>query len=370
MPLSSTLYITAARVVARVLAAPGVRSVFIRRSVATGDAVFPLSDLDLSLVVGEIGGAGMADLYRRLRIAGILFPRLGEVQVTTPEELRDMAESDPYRAYLDGRSAITIFGEQPHIPQFALSPTAVARRLVFWLDHYLPLAVRRGRHGDQRKFVFEMWNALSVLQGRWPVPQLSRRTIQELWNNGGFEVGAPPFVQCCRFAEQAHALLGCTAPEIDRTILLKSPRPILLLPRADSAWPPEAYRPGVRVFTPPALNLFMATQDPLLWLDVEVQLRELGFEMPSRGSWCAACLRLAGGERLRRPGFSERGPGQYARRLVQLETVIAWIEKGQVGEPSPTPERSAPQSVSTYYREQFDQLAKEAARLRPRARAL
>jgi hypothetical protein len=360
----------AARVVARVLSAPGVRSVFIRRSVATGDAVFPFSDLDLSLVIGEIGGTEMADLYRRLRIARILFPRLGEVQVTTPEELRDMAESDPYRAYLDGCSAITIHGEQPHLPQFALSPMSVARRLVFWMDYYLPWAVRRRRHRDQRKLVLEMWNALNVLQGRWPAPQLSRLAIQESWKNNGLEDGAPPFVQCCRFAEQAHALLGCTAPAIDRQVLLKASRPILLLPRADSAWPQEAYRPGVRVFTPPALSLFMATQDPLLWLDVGVQLRELGFEMPSRRSWVAACLRLAGGERLRRPGFSERGPGQQARRLARLESVISWIETGQVAEPQAAPERREPQSVSWYYTEQFDQLAKDAARLRSRARAL
>jgi predicted nucleotidyltransferase len=368
--ISSSLYIVAARAIARVLASPGVRSVFIRRSVATGDAVFPLSDLDLGLLIGDIGGSGMADLYRRLQYAKTLFPRIGEVQVTTAGELDDMAESDPYRANLDRRSVRTVYGEHPAIPQASLSPMAVARRLVFWLDHYLPWTVRHRRRRDQRKLVLEMWNALSVLQGRWPEPQLSRRAVHEAWKKSGLDDGAPPFVQCCRIAEQAHGLLGRKVPDIDCPILVPASRPIVLLPRADSTWVPEAWRPKVRVLTPRALDLLMTTQDPFIWFEAREQLQAVGFAIPSRGSWITACLRHAGGERLRRPGFSELGPGQHARRLARLSATIAWLEGDQAGDPSQETERVEPKSVAEYYRGQFDKLTAEAALLRRRARAL
>lgn len=370
MRISTSLYLAAAHVVARVLAAPGVQSVFIRRSVATGDSIFPLSDLDIGLVIDDFDGTGMAGLYRRVWTARVLFPRLGEVQATTPEELHDMAESDPYRASLDRRSVITIRGKPPVMLPATLSPMAIARRLVFWLEHYLPWAVRNRRRRDQRKFVLEVWNALSVLQGRWPEPILSRQTVHKAWKESGLDDGAPPFVQCCRFVEQAHALLGRTAPIIDRLIKIPGPRPIVLLPRADSAWPSEAWRHGVFVLTPPALDLLMTTQDPFLWIDAREQLQALGFAAPARDTWIAACLRLAGGERLRRPGFSERGPSRHAQRLARLGAVIAWLEGGQVGEPPAGPEREAPLMVALYYRKQFDKLAEEATRLRQRVRAL
>jgi hypothetical protein len=370
--ISSFLYMAAARALARVLVTPAVRSVFVRRSVATGDAAFLLSDLDLGLVIKNIGGTEMAALYRRLRIAKTLFPRLGEVQVTTPEELSDMAESDPYRAFLDRCSVLTVYGERPAIPRISLTPMAVARRLVFWLDHYLPRAVRRRRRRDQEKFVLEMWNALSVLQGRWPVPKLSRRTVYYSWKDSGFDDGTPPFVRCCRLAEQAHELLGFKAPVINRQIIIRAQRPIVLLPHADSAWTSEAGHPDARVLTPPALNLLMATQDPFLWFDARERLQELGFVMPARSAWIAACLRLAGGERLRRPGFSERGPGLHARRLARLSAIIVWLENGQIGDPSQLqlPERAVPLTVPIYYREQFDALAAEAVLLRQRVRTL
>jgi len=367
---STLLYVAAARIVAPVLGAPGVRSVFIRRSVAAGDAEFPLSDLDLGLVIDGVDGAGMAALHRRLRAARALFPLLGEVEATTSEELHDMAESDPYRASLERRAAVTVRGEPPVIPAVPLSPMAVARRLVFWLDHYVPRAARRGRHRDQRKFVLEMQNAMGVLRGWWPEPHVSRRSVRAAWQALAVDDEAPPFVQCCRLAEQAHALFGRPAPVIDHPIKIPGPRPIVLLPGAEWAWPAEAWRDDVPVLTPPALDLLLTTQDPFLWLDARGPLQALGFVAPERDTWIAACLRHAGGERLRRPGFSERGPGRHAHRLARVGAVIGWLEGGGDGDPAPEPARTAPTTVAAHYREQFDSLVSEAAQLRRRARAL
>ncbi len=371
MRVSTPIYMAAARAAARVLAAPGVRSVFVRRSVAAGDALFPLSDLDIGLVIDGFDGAAMAGLLRRMRAARGLIPRLGEAQVTTADELCDLAECDPYRASIDRRSVVTVRGHAPAIPCQPLPPMAVARRLAFWLDHYLPCAVRRRRRRDQRKFTLEMWNALGVLQGRWPEPYVSRRRVLLDWKASACDDGAPPFVQCCRIAGQAHAWLGRSAPRIERPVLVPGSRPIMLLPACDSPWPAGAWRDEARVLTPPALDLLMATQDPFLWLDAHGPLQALGFPAPARGAWLAACARHTSTERLRRPGFIERVPALQARRLARVETVLAWLEGGQAGAPAdPPPDRAAPAGVPDYYRSHFDRLLSEAARLRRRVRAL
>ncbi len=367
---SSRIYIAAAWCTARILAAPEVQSVFIRRSVVTGDAVFPQSDLDLGLVIRNANGAAMAALYRRMRIAKALFPRLGEVQATTQEELNDMAESDPYRASLDRRSVMPVYGERPTIPQYRLTPMAVARRLVFWLDPYVPRAVRQRRRRDQIKFLLEMWNAWKVLQGEWAMPQLSRRAVMDSWTQCGLEDGAAHFAQCCRLAEQALAWMGLDAPTIDYPVVLRTQPRTVLLPRAEAAWTAEALQPNVRVFTPAAFALFMETQNPILWFEAREQLESLGFAAPARSAWIAACLHLAGGERLRRPGFTEPGPGRHAQRLARLRAVIAWLEDGQHANALSIPETKAAPTVSAYYREQFDGLSEEAALLRQRVRSL
>jgi len=164
--------------------------------------------------------------------------------------------------------------------------------------------------------------------------------------------------------------MGLHAPTIDRPIVLPAQPPIVLLPRAETAWTVEALQPDARVFTPAAFGLFMEMQDPTLWFEAQEQLEKLGFAMPARPAWIAACLRFAGGERLRRPGFSEPGPGRNAQRLARLESLVAWLESGQNGAPLPVPEMPRALTVPAYYREQLDKLIAAAAMLRQRVRLL
>src|SRR6187399_2371678 len=89
---STAIYRAAARVLGRtLLASPAVRTIYIRRSVAAGEAVFPLSDLDLAMVVDPVAGADIEALRRRYRLARVAFPRLGECQLFTSEDLLEFA---------------------------------------------------------------------------------------------------------------------------------------------------------------------------------------------------------------------------------------------------------------------------------------
>jgi hypothetical protein len=129
--ISSRLYETAGRIVAPWLSLEWVEQIYIRRSVAAGEAQFPWSDLDLGLVIRPVSGAELWRLQRRFRAAQFLFPRMGGRQVATADELAEMTEMDPYRGSLDRRFAVALKGGRPPIPEVQVTRAAAARRLVF-----------------------------------------------------------------------------------------------------------------------------------------------------------------------------------------------------------------------------------------------
>ncbi|MBL8216190.1 MAG: hypothetical protein JNK87_36055 [Bryobacterales bacterium] len=357
--LSSRIYTGAARALAPLLHLPFVQSVYIRRSVAAGEAEFPWSDLDLGLAIRDTLGSGLFSLWRRFRLAQALFPRLGECQIATAEELAEMAGMDPYRASLDRRFAIVVAGTPPPIPHLPVPRQAAARRLIFWFEHYLPRALRAGSVRNQRKFVKEMANALGVVEGRWPEP-LRKRAEAALPD--GLPAGSP-FFQCCLLAERAQRLLRPPAPVLKDVVRLPS---LLLLPAADSPVP-DSLPPRTIVATPAVLDLLLATQSPFLWSRHGAALEPLGFTPPPLEVWREACLRQASGERLRLPGFGENGPIDYAARLARAEAIAAEVLSGRIpSAPVRVPEAAPAASLKTYYCQEYDALAARARVLRQR----
>lgn len=372
MTAGTRLYRAAARCVAPILDAPGVRSVYIRRSVATGEATFPWSDLDLGLVVEGFRGSEMNALWRRFQIARLLFQRLRQCQIASPAELTDLTFSDPYRASLDRRFAVTVAGSPPSIPLVPVSQRAAARRLVFWFEHYMPLAVRQGNRRNQGKFVLEMWNALGVLEGQWPEPLATRRETEARARETGLisssEPGGTPFAVASRIAARAHQQLLPPVPVLPKTVVLPGQNPLVLLHAESAPWPNPARRSGAVVVTPAVLQLLLEMHSPFLWLEHGPALKHLGFSPPSKQAWAGACVRHAGGERLRIPGFMETGSKTDVMTLSLVEEVLERLESGESPErrfKAPSPESHL--SVTAYYRDRFDTLSETAARLRHRA---
>ncbi len=71
---------TICRLAARLLAHtvfndPSILAVCVRRSVASGDAVLPYSDLDFDITIASDSGALIERLRRRYALARVLFPR-------------------------------------------------------------------------------------------------------------------------------------------------------------------------------------------------------------------------------------------------------------------------------------------------------
>ncbi len=348
---STAIYRAAARILGNtLLASPVVRTICIRRSVAAGEAVFPFSDLDLAMVIDPVPGADVEQLRRRYRRARLAFPRLGECQVFTREDLDEFAVTDPYRASLDRRCAVTVFGPPLAIADAPISPLEASRRLVFWFEHFIPTARRQGNRRNLRKFAIEIANALGVLEGHWSVPLTSRRETLERSPLPAGDL----FAVCLELAARAHALVRPPAPQLRAPLKLAG---LVVAPSIGDA----VAMPDARVMTPEVLDLLLHTQTPWLWTTFGGALAQAGFAAPNRAAWIAAARRFAGGERVRGPGFLEANTASAYTRLHASADVL--------GGERPPPPSTTTLSLTDYYLGEYDRLAAWAAHLRERARA-
>ena len=179
--LSNGAYRLLARGAASVLASSNiVRSVYARRSVAAGEVCFGRSDIDLGIVIREAEPPwheneqllALARLYRRLKMA---IPVVGECTVHDPESLRHSSRIDAYRASIDRRAALLLHGPPLEVPVAAVPERECARRLIFWVEKYLPAAIRQRNSRNLRKLALEMWNAWACASGLISEPFLTRR---------------------------------------------------------------------------------------------------------------------------------------------------------------------------------------------------
>jgi hypothetical protein len=362
---SSQIYRAVARVLSRaVFNDTSIHSVCVRRSVASGEAVFPFSDIDFDITIASDSGLLIERLRQRYYLARILFPRIGQCFVMTPSDPDELSVTEPYRASINRRCFFHARGIAPAWPENPISTQEAARRVVFWLEEYFPAAVRTGHRRNQRKFYLEMCNALGLIEGKWDEPRISSNEIEKVYSmppGSLFECGL-------EIAARTHALLGRRAPKIDRTFHFPG---LTILPTSRTVWPSRALSDSGMVVTPESLDLLLQTQRPGLWLEHGKALSALGFELPSRHAWVRSARRLAGVLWLRGPGFFERRNGQQERRLRLARHILESIETG-TNPPPPLPTQVSPRAggVRSYYLHVYDGLATEARLLRNRARLL
>jgi hypothetical protein len=305
MNLSSRIYASAGRWIARqFFNAPQVLTVHARRSVAAGEAVFPWSDLDLEILVDDTSPATLLALLSRFQRAKLFFPRLGETFIVTPEEAIAKAKLDPYRASLDRRAALLLHGQAHPLPECNIPKHEAARRLIFWFEHFLPLAIKTNNLRNQRKFLLEMRNAFGVLNGDWPEPLLTR---QETQSRTG-PLPQDPIAECHQLARQAAQLLGHATPEA----------------------------------------LLLHTQNPFLWSPGSKIPR------PSEEVFHQAARRYLSPERLRAPGFLGEAIPAPAARLAKVQQAL------QIAQPHAT---STARNLRDYYNNEYPRLTELRDRL-------
>jgi len=375
--LSTLTYRGIARVLAQILGRhPAVRSVFVRRSVASGEASFGRSDIDFGIILRTPQGldqetrwlVSLSGLYQNLRR---LIPITGECLVYRPEEFLWYATvEDTYRGSLDRRAARWLFGDRIVLPIVPVRREHAIRRQLFWFESYLMTALRKRHRRNLQKFALEMWNALAVARGLLKEPYLTRREAQEHWRQLPSETHPPAlddpeiaFAACCGLAGRLHAevfdpLPQLRAPQVFSASLPpdREPRLFVVLPRAGHFLPREAWNSRSLVITPEALELLVHYVNPFAYLAAPEAMRALGIRPPGWEAFLLAVHHFVGGHKLRGPGFSHRDPVRVVRAVALFRHTLPLLELGAT--PTHLPELEAgccraAATVEEFYRRDY-----------------
>jgi predicted nucleotidyltransferase len=372
--LSNVAYRLLARGAASVLASSDiVRSVYARRSVAAGEVCFGRSDIDLGIVIREAEPPwrdneqllALARLYRRLKMA---IPIVGECTVHDPESLRPWSRIDSYRASIDRRGGLLLHGQPLEIPVTAVPERECARRLIFWIEKFLPPVIRKRSKRNLRKIALEMWNAWACASGLVSEPFLTRREAAVSMEASGTRLPADSLARCFHIAAGMHRRV---LPPIDHprsTLVYRMLLPpalrqrvLIVLTHQACDLPAEAFDPDSLICTPEALDLYVQYVNPFAFSHLPGPVRDLGVHAPSRTDFADCCRRYTDRMMLRAPVFMRVDTVEPAQRAYTARFGLDCLRAGKVpGKPVPPPAMERP-SLSDYYRKSYPQLCAEMA---------
>ena len=146
---------------------------------AAGEARFPWSDIDLTLILhqhcaGPAQFGPLLDLNRKVRRPRRAFPFVGQIETFTADELPGWFLLEPARESLNRRSAILLACEPLSIPAIPIPPENAAYRFCFYLEDYVPHAVMTRNSRNLRKFALDMWSNAGVARGLFAEPHITR----------------------------------------------------------------------------------------------------------------------------------------------------------------------------------------------------
>jgi len=375
--LATRLYLLAAHAIAAVLARNEiVETIFVRRSVASGEVAFGRSDIDLSIVIRETAsGEALCSLANSFRALRIPFPMLGQAQIYDALDLRTWWHTDPYRAHIDGQAGIVLHGPPVEIPRLPVRPEDAAWRAVFWLDGYIPRAFRLGIRRDLRKLAIEMWNGYATASGLAPEPFIRRRDALSAWSGQpgfpGDALGSSNRQRllgvCLDVTGQLHRLLLPALRPLRQPVVWRALLPpvwgetvLVVVPRPDSELPPEAGLPNALLLTPEALHLYIEYVNPFSEWILPPSVRDLGIPPPSRAAFVRACRNYGASFRTRLPGFEDKTPLVAVGRAFTSRYAARALAAGEMPAPAIFQqlgcESELTHSVSRYYREIYGRL--------------
>lgn len=354
-----------------------VESVFVHRSVATGEISFGHSDIDLVIIVRQpefesADGPELALLYRKVRALRWFNPAIPHMAVQDPLGINEMAESDTYLASLDRRSARLLSGKRFGIPHRPLQQVHALRHFALWQDGHLAAAVRHGDSRNLRKIALNMWNAYAVASGRVQVPFLTRSKAGTDWkscrdadpiqgNGWSFDRGpAPVFALAKRLHDTLLPPLKPLRESIVRSVKLAPrfhDRLLVVIPEAGSQIPSDTLKPGSFLATPELLHLYLHYVNPFLDWTLPNELRDLGFRCPTQMEFVRAFLFYGHSHTCRNPGFMYGDVTAPSKTLSLLRHSVAFLQNGKVPPPISQPEIEAfaafRPSIDDYFRKHF-----------------
>jgi hypothetical protein len=334
---------------------------------------FGRSDIDLGIVIREAEPPwheseqllALARLYRWLKMA---IPIVGECTVHDPESLRHSTRIDPYRASIDRRAALLLHGPPLDLPVVAVPERECARRLIFWIEKFLPPVIRQRNKRNLRKIALEMWNAWACASGLVSEPFLTRREAAASMEAAGTPLPADSLARCFHIAAHMHRRVLPPLDHPHSTLvhrMLLPPalrqRVLIVLAHEASDLPAEASDPGSLVCTPEALDLYVQYVNPFAFSHLPEPVRDLGVHAPSRTDFAECCRRYTDRMTLRAPGFINMDTAEPAQRAWAARFGLDCLRAGGVPGKPVAPPAMDPPSLSDYYRKIYPQLCAEVA---------
>ncbi len=390
--LAVRLYRKAAELSAKSLHAVGAtESIAVRRSAATGEVVFPFSDIDLlAVLTNEAASSGelLARLYQRLRWCAYAIPRLKHLDVQSRQGLLQLADMDSFWASMERRSIRSAAGQPPEIPARSVRPEDAVARFGLWTEWFFPRSLQLKSARNIRKTALECWNAYAVAEGLFAEPELLRSRMEDQVTLHEPALATERLHDAAYASSFVFSLAGrlhdrrlpalerlaapvmfeaITAPLSLRRLFVVVPSPATPLPEgavAQGAWP----------CTPELLHLYVTFKNPFLYWALPQELTRLGIEIPSESAFLKAC-RYYGHERfLTTPGFAAALVDAQASRLDCVERTLAAIQQGAA--PRPVSDvrlegiKSGHRACVAYYRDSYDSLRDRTLRLQDVAYSL
>jgi predicted nucleotidyltransferase len=354
MTPAHAVYSQAARFSARFLGLfPVVESVFVHRSVATGEVSFGHSDIDLLMIVrqprGESAdGPELAGLLAWLRLVRICNPALGHIEVHDPAGMARWIRIDTYRGSQDRRSAILLAGKPVDLTPTPVRREDAVRRFCIWAEGFFSTAVRQRNRRNLRKTSLEMWCAWATAMGVLEAPCLTRREMAARWAESADAplldtLTADPFRAASvvfGLAKRLHDSLLPPLRALAQPLLmdLRMPpryrqRMLVTLPSADSPLPREAFRPGSFLCTPEVFDLCLHYLNPFLAWVCPAELTGLGIELPAPSAFARAGRFFGHNHTLRNPGFIHQDTWTAPAFVEVMRHSLPYLDEGRIPQP-------------------------------------
>jgi predicted nucleotidyltransferase len=352
--LGNQVYRGFAGIVARILARSQiVRGIYLHRSVATGEAQFGRSDIDMVVVIRQPRGpdydsAELLDLYRTVKRIRFSNPVLNHIELHHPEGLREWVETDPYRGSMERRGCLWLYGEPISLPIIPVTPEDCARRIAMWYRFFIPRALARRNRRNLEKFALETWNAFATATKLIDEPLLTRREMAQRCRETGDSDAVGQLSQDWRhslrfilqISDRVYDRLLPPLGRLSRTWsqrILVPPafeeRHLVVLPSAESELPDEAFDDSAFVCTPKAFALYIHFANPFFYSQLPDELRGLEISPPAHRAYVRAVQHGLHSQIFRHPGFMNHDMSRPLYAIESTKHSIGHLEAGSVPPP-------------------------------------
>jgi hypothetical protein len=384
--IATTFYRQAARYSARMLSSsPIVKSVLLHRSVATGEVDFGRSDIDLLMIVDEkkaAEGANIASLYRAVNRARFFNPALTDIDVYEPGGIASHAQLDTLWASIERRTTTLLQGEPIQIPLVSVNPDHALSRFLLWVEWFFAISLQQRNSRNLRKISLECWNAYASAEGLIGEPFVLRSEMEAHLsriekNLTTKKLREPSYAArfVLELADRLHSSRLPALRKLDKPLIFEATtaplclrRLFVIVPRADSPLPPQAFVNGAFIGTPEIFDMFVHAKNAFLHWILPSELLTLGIQPPSVSEFLSSCAYYGHSRFLFHPGFANPNRQMQSARMALVQHAMDWASRC---EPAPAiPESkihemmaSGAATIEEYYRTEYESLWCDSRRI-------